>query len=105
VLDKILSTFGIPNEITSDNGPPYNSEAFGKYADYLGFEHTTKIPYAPWANGTAENFMKNQGKVTETATEAQLASRASKVPKSISSTPTSDDQESASSPTVQREKI
>jgi len=24
VLDKVLSTFGMPKEIVSDNGPPYN---------------------------------------------------------------------------------
>jgi hypothetical protein len=58
--------------ITSDNGPPYNSEKFKLYAKYMGFEHKKKIPYTPWANGTAENFMKNLGKVIETAQEEKL---------------------------------
>lgn len=71
-LDKILSYFGIPSEITSDNGTPYNSEKFKQYAKYMGFTHTTKIPYTPWANGTAENFMKNLGKLIETAQEEKL---------------------------------
>ena len=57
-MDKILSTLGIPDEIASDNGPPYSSEEFKSYARYMGFEHKKKIPYAPWANGMAENFMK-----------------------------------------------
>ena len=72
VMDKILSQFGIPTVITSDNGPPYNSEKFKLYAKYMGFEHKKKIPYTPWANGTAENFMKNLGKVIETAQEEKL---------------------------------
>ena len=71
-LDKVLSQFGIPTQITSDNGPPYNSEKFRQYAKYMGFEHKKKIPYAPWANGTAENFMKNLGKLIETAQEEKL---------------------------------
>ena len=71
-LDKIVPYFGIPSEITSDNGTPYNSEQFKQYAKYMGFEHTKKIPYTPWANGTAENFMKNLGKLIETAQEEKI---------------------------------
>ena len=71
-FDKILSYFGIPTEVTSDNGPPYNSEKFRQYAKYMGFKHSKKIPYTPWANGTAENFMKNLGKLIETSQEEKL---------------------------------
>lgn len=38
----------------------------------MGFELKKKIPYAPWANGTAENFMKNLGKLIKTAQEEKL---------------------------------
>jgi transposase InsO family protein len=72
VMDKILSQFGIPTVITSDNGPHYNSEKFKQYSKYMGFEHKKKIPYTPWANGTTENFMKNLGKVIEMAQEEKL---------------------------------
>ena len=71
-LDKILSYFGIPTEITTDNGTPYNSKQFKQYAKYTGFTHTKKIPYTPWANGTAENFIENLGKLIETAQEEKL---------------------------------
>ncbi|XP_065067008.1 uncharacterized protein K02A2.6-like [Rhopilema esculentum] len=71
-MDKILSTLGIPDEIASDNGPPYSSEEFKSYARYMGFEHKKKIPYAPWANGMAENFMKNLGKIIRSSTEERL---------------------------------
>ena len=38
----------------------------------MGFEHTKKSPYTPWANGTAENLMKNLGKVAQTVEEEKL---------------------------------
>ena len=68
----IMSNFGIPQELTSDNGSPYNSEAFKQFAHWMGFEHTKETPYTPWANGMAENFMKNLGKVMQTAEEEKL---------------------------------
>ena len=71
-MDRIMSNFGIPQELTSDNGPPYNSETFGHFAHWMGFKHTKKTPYIPWANGMAENFMKNLGKVIQTAEEEKL---------------------------------
>ena len=71
-MDKILSLFGIPSEITSDNGPLCDSKDFKNYAKYMGFKHTRKIPYTPWANGTAENFIKTLGKLMQTASEEHL---------------------------------
>lgn len=64
-LDRIMSLYGIPEELGSDNGPPYNSERLQKFAQYMGYSHNHKIPYAPWANGTAENFMKNLKKLLQ----------------------------------------
>ena len=66
-LDKILSTFGIPLKIRSDNGSPFNSESFKEYAKYMGFEHIPITPVYPKANGLVENFMKNIVKVNRTA--------------------------------------
>ena len=71
-MGKIMSNFGIPQELTGDNDSPYNSETFKQFAHWMGFEHTKKTPYAPWANGMAENFMKNLGKVIQTAEEEKL---------------------------------
>ena len=51
----------------SDNGPPFNSEEFRKYASKLGFKHRRITPLAPWSNGTAEKFMKSLGKVVQIA--------------------------------------
>ena len=68
VLDKVLSTFGTPDILKSDNGAPFNSGQFHSYAENMGFKHRKVTPYWPRANGEAERFMKNLGKVMKTST-------------------------------------
>ena len=67
VFEKVFTTHGIPNELKSDNGRPFQSEAFQKFAEEKGFTHKRITPRWPEANGQAENFMKNIGKVAKTA--------------------------------------
>ena len=71
-MDRIMSKLGIPQELTSETGSPYNSETFKHLAHWMGFEHRKKTPYTPWANGMAENFMKNLDKVIQTAEKEKL---------------------------------
>ena len=68
VLDKVLSTFGTPDILKSDNGAPFKSGQFHSYAENMGFTHCKVNPYWPRANGEAERFMKNLGKVMKTST-------------------------------------
>ena len=53
-LDRIISSFGIPVSIKSDNGPPFDSEAFKNYCRFMGIEHKRITPRHPQANGLAE---------------------------------------------------
>jgi transposase InsO family protein len=62
-LRNIFSTFGIPKIIRSDNGPPFNAFDFKHFAKNEGFKHRRIIPFWPRANGIAERFMRNLGKV------------------------------------------
>lgn len=57
-MDKILSEFGVPKTIKTDNGSPVNSEAFRQLASYCGFEHRRITPRWPKANAQAEGFNK-----------------------------------------------
>ena len=66
-MDRILASYGTPEVLGSDNGPPFNSTEFRKFAKKLGFHHRKITPLAPWANGTAERFMKNLSKVVQIA--------------------------------------
>ena len=58
VLDKVLSVFGFPVVLKSDNGSPFNSDAFARYAKHSGFAHRRITPHWPRANSQAEAFNK-----------------------------------------------
>ena len=49
-LDRLLSTHGIPTEIKTDNGPPFQSHTFAQFAQYMGFHHRKITPVWPKAN-------------------------------------------------------
>ena len=44
VLDRIVSTHGIPNTVISDNGPQFAGDQFKSYAQEMGFHHQTSSP-------------------------------------------------------------
>lgn len=56
-LEEIFQTYGYVNTILSDNGPPFNAEAFEKYLSerQIILDHST--PYQPQENGLAERQM------------------------------------------------
>jgi len=61
-MEKMFIIHGIPDEILTDNGPPFNSKAFSSFSNRAGFHHRKITPLWPQANGQAEAFMKNLGK-------------------------------------------
>ncbi len=67
VLDKLFSQRGVPEEVRTDNGTPFQSLEFREFADYLGFKHHRVTPYWPEANGGAERFMRTLGKAVKCA--------------------------------------
>ena len=67
LLRHIFSVFGTPDIYKSDNGPPFFSWEFAQFADEYDFKHQKSTPYWPRANGDAENFMKNLGKILKVA--------------------------------------
>ena len=40
-LKSHFARYGAPDHLTTDNGPPYNSEAFRDFAKEFKFEHIT----------------------------------------------------------------
>ena len=68
--DKMEETFavhGVPDTITHDNGPCYNSSEWRKFAGKWGFKIRPCTPEHPQANGIAERFMQVLVKVVHTA--------------------------------------
>ena len=67
VLDRSFGVHGVPESITHDNGPPYDSRAWRKYGKECGFENKPCSPEHPEGNGIAERFMATLVKVTHAA--------------------------------------
>ena len=60
-LGGIYTDFGQPKSHRTDNGPPFDSEAFKDFSEKAGVTHIKTFPYHPQAN-PAETFMKPLGK-------------------------------------------
>jgi transposase InsO family protein len=53
-LGNFFSIFGLPEEIVSDNGPPFGAFELAKFAKENGIKLTKAPPYHPQSNGLAE---------------------------------------------------
>ena len=62
-LKKIFATHGVPQTLQSDNGPPFNSQAFSDFARESGFQHRRITPRHPKAQGQVEGFNKLVNKI------------------------------------------
>ncbi|XP_050521685.1 uncharacterized protein K02A2.6-like [Daktulosphaira vitifoliae] len=54
VLQSIFTYFGLPGEIVSDNGPPFNSHVFNNYGKECNIKIIKSPPYHSQSNGQAE---------------------------------------------------
>ena len=57
-LIHLFSIEGYPDEIVSDNGPPFQSKEFAKFLSGLGIKHTTSSPGYPHSNGFIERHIQ-----------------------------------------------
>ena len=65
-MDKIYSDFGTPLSHKTDNGPPFNSEAFASFSSSNNIKHKRIPPLHPRSN-EAECTMKPLGKAMKIA--------------------------------------
>jgi transposase InsO family protein len=65
---QMLSIFGYPQDIKTDNGSPFNSNSFAHFASYSGFTHRRITPRWPRANAQTESFNKPLMKAVRAAT-------------------------------------
>ena len=74
---KWFSTHGIPEQVTSDNGPPWNGQEWKNFATTYNFTHTPISPKHSQANGMVEKAVgiakKMLLKCYETKTDPYLA--------------------------------
>ena len=67
-LVELFSVEGIPNEIMSDNGPPFNGKEFSSFLTGLGIRYTTSSPNYPRSNGFIERQIQTVKRLMEKAT-------------------------------------
>lgn len=53
-MEALFQTHGLPETVRSDNGPPFTSNEFVAFLDYLAIDHKRGIPYWPSSNGEVE---------------------------------------------------
>ena len=57
-LIDLFSVEGYPDEIVSENGPPFHGEEFAKFLSGLGMEHATSSLGYPCSNGSMEHHIQ-----------------------------------------------
>ena len=57
-LRLFFASFGLPEEIVSDNGPQFTSQDFSHFCVNNGIKHTLTSPYHPATNGAAERAVQ-----------------------------------------------
>ena len=56
-LRTIITHWGFPEQLVSDNGPQFTSEEFKQFCRLNGIKHVLVAPYHPRSNGEAERFV------------------------------------------------
>eukprot|EP00253_Pinus_taeda_P026570 PITA_26570 len=58
LFEEIFPRFGIPRELVTDGGPPFNSHGFKSTLHKYHIQHRMTTPYHPQANGQVESTNK-----------------------------------------------
>lgn len=56
VLESLFDRFGLPDTVTTDNGPQFTGHEFGQYLESMGIYHAKTSYYHPEANGGVERW-------------------------------------------------
>lgn len=57
-LKQLFATYGLPQQLVSDNGPQFSSVEFATFLVRNGVKHIRSSPYHPSTNGLAEHFVR-----------------------------------------------
>ena len=71
-LKSLISQYGPPKSLSTDNGPPFSSEAFANFMQQHHIEHTTSSPLYPKSNGFIERQIKTIKTALSTGHDSKL---------------------------------
>ena len=57
-LRQLFSSYGMPEQVVSDNGPQFIAQEFSDFMRSNGIRHTRCSPYHPASNGAVERFIQ-----------------------------------------------
>ncbi|KAL1437433.1 hypothetical protein MTO96_048921 [Rhipicephalus appendiculatus] len=57
-LRRVFASYGLPDEVVTDNGPPFTAKDFTEFLRKNGVRHTRTPPYQPASNGSAERCVQ-----------------------------------------------
>ena len=58
LLRQLFASYGLPEQVVSDNGPQFVSEEFRQFMRGNGIRHIRCAPYHPASNGLVERFVR-----------------------------------------------
>ena len=58
VMRTLFASYGIPDQVVSDNGTQFTSEEFTEFMRRNRIKHIRSMPYHPSTNGLAERFVQ-----------------------------------------------
>ncbi|CAF0843498.1 unnamed protein product [Adineta ricciae] len=56
LYEHYICIYGVPRQILSDQGTPFNNQLMGAFTNILGCHHIKSTPYHPQTNGAIERF-------------------------------------------------
>lgn len=57
-LRSVFARYGLPAQIVSDNGPPFQSVEYSEFLQQNGIQRILVSSYHPSSNGLAERFVQ-----------------------------------------------
>ena len=70
IMDKVFALLGTPEEVKTDNGPPFQGQEFQSYLKNINVRHRRIMPLWPQANGEVERFMRTLNRALRIAVDS-----------------------------------